>query len=74
MQVEGGFQVMLKKFTSTGHYQPLSHLPLSLLPLLPPSLKGRTNKLVDGCYSFWQGGVFPLIYASLIEESECDVT
>ncbi|KXZ51883.1 hypothetical protein GPECTOR_11g318 [Gonium pectorale] len=22
---------------------------------------GRTNKLVDGCYSFWQGGVFPLI-------------
>ncbi|KAI0223397.1 Protein farnesyltransferase subunit beta [Lamellibrachia satsuma] len=23
--------------------------------------QGRTNKLVDGCYSFWQGGVFPLI-------------
>ena len=22
---------------------------------------GRTNKLVDGCYSFWQGGVFPLL-------------
>lgn len=22
--------------------------------------QGRTNKLVDGCYSFWQGGVFPL--------------
>ena len=21
---------------------------------------GRTNKLVDGCYSFWQGGAFPL--------------
>ena len=22
---------------------------------------GRTNKLVDGCYSFWVGGVFPLL-------------
>lgn len=22
---------------------------------------GRTNKLVDGCYSFWQGGCFPLL-------------
>uniref|UniRef100_A0A1B6EPX8 Protein farnesyltransferase subunit beta n=1 Tax=Cuerna arida TaxID=1464854 RepID=A0A1B6EPX8_9HEMI len=23
--------------------------------------QGRTNKLVDGCYSFWQGGAFPII-------------
>ena len=23
--------------------------------------QGRTNKLVDACYSFWQGGIFPLI-------------
>ncbi|XP_068303209.1 protein farnesyltransferase subunit beta-like [Pyrus communis] len=23
--------------------------------------QGRTNKLVDGCYSFWQGGVFPIL-------------
>lgn len=22
---------------------------------------GRTNKLVDGCYSFWQGALFPLL-------------
>jgi len=22
---------------------------------------GRTNKLVDGCYSFWQGGCFPVL-------------
>ena len=22
---------------------------------------GRTNKLVDGCYSFWQGGCFPIL-------------
>ena len=25
---------------------------------------GRTNKLVDGCYSFWQGGAFPLLAMS----------
>ena len=24
--------------------------------------QGRTNKMVDGCYSFWQGGVFPLLH------------
>lgn len=27
--------------------------------------RGRTNKLVDGCYSFWLGGVFPLLDAQL---------
>jgi hypothetical protein len=25
--------------------------------------KGRTNKLVDGCYSWWIGGAFPLLEA-----------
>lgn len=25
--------------------------------------QGRTNKLVDGCYSFWVGGLFPLLRA-----------
>uniref|UniRef100_A0A9I9EJ72 Prenyltransferase alpha-alpha toroid domain-containing protein n=1 Tax=Cucumis melo TaxID=3656 RepID=A0A9I9EJ72_CUCME len=24
-------------------------------------MEGRTNKLVDGCYSFWQGGVSSLL-------------
>lgn len=23
--------------------------------------QGRTNKLVDSCYSFWQAGIFPLL-------------
>ena len=26
---------------------------------------GRTNKLVDGCYSHWVGGCWPLIEAAL---------
>lgn len=29
--------------------------------------QGRTNKLVDGCYSFWQGGAFPLLHSLLIK-------
>lgn len=32
--------------------------------------QGRTNKLVDGCYSFWQGGSFPLLHATLAERGE----
>ncbi|KAI5706543.1 hypothetical protein M8J76_015629 [Diaphorina citri] len=32
--------------------------------------QGRTNKLVDGCYSFWQGGLFPLIYRSLMKAGD----
>ncbi|KAJ8308226.1 hypothetical protein KUTeg_013100 [Tegillarca granosa] len=32
--------------------------------------QGRTNKLVDGCYSFWQGGAFPLIHMVLSMEDD----
>ena len=32
--------------------------------------QGRTNKLVDGCYSFWQGGAFPLIHMVLNEQGK----
>ncbi|KAK3941586.1 terpenoid cyclases/protein prenyltransferase alpha-alpha toroid [Diplogelasinospora grovesii] len=31
---------------------------------------GRTNKLVDGCYSHWVGGCFPLIEACLASPEE----
>lgn len=26
---------------------------------------GRTNKLVDTCYSFWQAGAIPIVYRAL---------
>ena len=29
---------------------------------------GRTNKLVDSCYNFWQGGSFPIIQNLVPEE------
>lgn len=37
---------------------------------LEGGFQGRTNKLVDGCYSFWQGGAFPLIHAILSKEGK----
>nr|AKG25432.1 farnesyltransferase subunit beta [Hematodinium sp. SG-2015] len=29
---------------------------------LEGGFQGRTNKLVDSCYSFWQGAVFPILH------------
>ena len=37
---------------------------------LEGGFQGRTNKLVDGCYSFWQGGIFPLLHNVLDVESK----
>ncbi|XP_059474866.1 protein farnesyltransferase subunit beta [Neocloeon triangulifer] len=37
---------------------------------LEGGFQGRTNKLVDGCYSFWQGGAFPLINQILLSKAE----
>lgn len=37
---------------------------------LEGGFQGRTNKLVDGCYSFWQGGLFPLLHNVLDAEGE----
>lgn len=31
------------------------------IPIEGGGFKGRTNKLVDGCYSWWVGGLFPLL-------------
>jgi protein farnesyltransferase subunit beta len=35
---------------------------------LEGGFQGRTNKLVDGCYSFWQGGIFPVLHRALAED------
>lgn len=35
---------------------------------LEGGFQGRTNKLVDGCYSFWIGSVFALIEAELARQ------
>ncbi|XP_030070952.1 protein farnesyltransferase subunit beta [Microcaecilia unicolor] len=33
--------------------------------------QGRCNKLVDGCYSFWQAGLLPLLHRALYGQGDC---
>jgi len=39
---------------------------------LEGGFQGRANKLVDSCYSFWQGALFPLIYEALRQQGAGD--
>jgi protein farnesyltransferase subunit beta len=32
--------------------------------------QGRTNKLVDGCYSFWQASLLPIVQSYLVETGQ----
>jgi len=36
--------------------------------------KGRTNKLVDGCYSWWCGGAFAILEALRLTEKNIEAT
>ncbi|KAG0146930.1 hypothetical protein CROQUDRAFT_494278 [Cronartium quercuum f. sp. fusiforme G11] len=44
---------------------------MQALPIEGGGFRGRTNKLVDGCYNWWCAGLFPVI-ATLIVEDGCD--
>lgn len=35
---------------------------------LEGGFQGRTNKLVDSCYSFWQGAIFPLLHEAFRQQ------
>lgn len=32
--------------------------------------QGRTNKLVDGCYSFWCGAIVPIVQAIISKQGK----
>lgn len=51
--------------TSTFDLQALKRWAVMRQMRLEGGFQGRTNKLVDGCYSFWVGGVFPLLQEML---------
>ncbi|PLW27890.1 hypothetical protein PCASD_22234 [Puccinia coronata f. sp. avenae] len=38
-------------------------------PIEGGGFRGRTNKLVDGCYIWWCGGLFPLLEAMIVPET-----
>ncbi|CAB4056324.1 FNTB [Lepeophtheirus salmonis] len=37
---------------------------------LEGGFQGRTNKLVDSCYSFWQGAILPILDAHLVPDDK----
>lgn len=39
------------------------------MPIEGGGFRGRTNKLVDGCYGWWGGGMFGVLGGLLSEES-----
>ena len=42
------------------------------MPIEGGGFRGRSNKLVDGCYSWWGGGIFGVLGALLDEDKETD--
>jgi protein farnesyltransferase subunit beta len=38
------------------------------MPIEGGGFRGRTNKLVDGCYSWWCGGLFAVLGGLIAEE------
>lgn len=67
--------VLLQPFLESRHHAPSPKPTIDLRNLLRwltqmqgteaelGGFKGRTNKLVDGCYSWWNGGAFALLEA-----------
>ncbi|GAA5846975.1 hypothetical protein JCM9279_006974 [Rhodotorula babjevae] len=45
---------------------------LQAMPIEGGGFRGRTNKLVDGCYSWWGGGLVPVVESLLCEGEEGD--
>mmetsp|Transcript_6957 Transcript_6957/g.7639 ORF Transcript_6957/g.7639 Transcript_6957/m.7639 type:complete len:245 (-) Transcript_6957:57-791(-) len=43
----------------------LAYWAVSRQMRLEGGFQGRTNKLVDGCYSFWQGATHPILFSAL---------
>lgn len=49
---------------------PFQHWVTSRQMRFEGGFQGRCNKLVDGCYSFWQAGLLPLLHRALHAKGE----
>lgn len=58
--------LMLLNESSRADLATLTHWVIQRQLPVEGGFQGRTNKLVDGCYSFWQGGLFPLLDMALV--------
>lgn len=74
MEAHGGYTycglaslVLLGK-TDFCHLKSLLRWTVNRQMRLEGGFQGRPNKVVDGCYSFWQGGALSLIHAILTKQ------
>ncbi|KAK7075185.1 hypothetical protein SK128_011135 [Halocaridina rubra] len=78
MEAHGGYTFCGLAALTLLHAHHLCHTPTLLKWAINRQMRfeggfqGRTNKLVDGCYSFWQGGLFPVIHSILTQESNAE--
>jgi len=79
MEAHGGYSfcglaaLMLMKRERLCNLETLALWAASRQMRLEGGFQGRTNKLVDGCYSFWQGGIFPLLHKMFTESPDSNV-
>ncbi|XP_071520028.1 protein farnesyltransferase subunit beta [Panulirus ornatus] len=80
MEAHGGYTFCGLAALTLLHAHHLCHTPALLRwaanrqMRLEGGFQGRTNKLVDGCYSFWQGGLFPVVHMLLSQEDAVNIS
>jgi protein farnesyltransferase subunit beta len=45
---------------------------MQALPVEAGGFRGRTNKLVDGCYGWWCGGIWAMLGALLLDDGDTE--
>uniref|UniRef100_A0A6M2E3M5 Putative beta subunit of farnesyltransferase n=1 Tax=Xenopsylla cheopis TaxID=163159 RepID=A0A6M2E3M5_XENCH len=74
MEAHGGYSfcgaasLALLGNASTCNLESLLRWTVNRQMRLEGGFQGRTNKLVDGCYSFWQGATVPIIQTLILKE------
>ncbi|KAK8735797.1 hypothetical protein OTU49_005318 [Cherax quadricarinatus] len=80
MEAHGGYTFCGLAALTLLHAHHLCHTPALLRWAVNRQMRfeggfqGRTNKLVDGCYSFWQGGLFPILHTLLTQEDAVNIS
>ncbi|KAG7166951.1 protein farnesyltransferase subunit beta-like [Homarus americanus] len=80
MEAHGGYTFCGLAALTLLHAHHLCHTPALLRWAVNRQMRfeggfqGRTNKLVDGCYSFWQGGLFPILHTLLTQEDAVNMS
>lgn len=61
---------MLQSYFLSRHYDLQQKWTLQRQMAYEGGFQGRTNKLVDGCYSFWVGATIPITQAIMANDGK----